>query len=250
MKHLSEEDLVLHFYGEGADGDGEHLQACEACRASFESVTRVLRAVDRFDAPEPSGGYEAGVWNRLAPELEQSRTPWWNGLTRWLEPRRLVAAGAMAALLVVAFMAGRVSERRKQAAGLSGPVRERIMLVAVGDHLDRSQMILVELVNNASAGTVDISEEKQRARDLVSENRLFRQAAIKSGDMGVSSVLDDLERTLLEVAHSPSKLDSTEFRQIRERIESEGILFKIRVVGNNLRERGRTPLAARESRAL
>ena len=250
MKHLSEQDLVLHYYGEGAAGAGEHLQTCDTCRASFDALTRVLRAMDGLDAPELAAGYEGRVWNRLAPELKNSQARWWRGFASWLTPRRLVAASAIAALLVAAFLAGRISQQRQQVAGLSGPVRERIMLVAVGEHLERSQMILVELVNNASTGTVDISEEKQRARDLVSENRLYRQAALKSGDRRVSSVLDELERTLLEVAHSPSKLDSEEFEQIRRRIEAEGILFKIRVVGSNLRERDRTPLAAQGGKAL
>lgn len=111
-------------------------------------------------------------------------------------------------------------------------------------------MILVELVNNPSTGPVDITAEQRRARDLVDENRLYRQAALKSGDTGVSSVLDELERTLLEVAHSPSKLDSEEFARIRERIEADGILFKIRVVGSNLRERERTPQAAPAGKTL
>ncbi|HLM98771.1 MAG TPA: hypothetical protein VK335_05795 [Bryobacteraceae bacterium] len=250
MKHLNEEDLVLHYYGEGAAGAGEHLETCDACRASFESLARVLRAMDRLDAPEPLEGYEGRVWNRLRPELKNSREHWWNHLALWLTPRHLGGAAAMAALLVAAFLAGRVSQQRQQVAGLSGPVRERIMLVAVGEHLERSQMILVELINNASAGPVDITEEQERARDLVDENRLYRQVALKSGDTGVSSVLDELERTLLEVAHSPSKLDSVEFARIRERIEAEGILFKIRVVGSNLRERERSPLGPQVGKAL
>ncbi len=124
------------------------------------------------------------------------------------------------------------------------------MLVAVGEHLDRSQMILVELVNNESKGPVDISEEQHRAEDLIGDNRLYRQAALTSGDTRVSSVLDELQRVLLEIAHSPSKLDSAEFEQIRRRIEAEGILFKIRVVGSNLREREKSVLPAQDSKAL
>jgi hypothetical protein len=234
MKHLNEDNLVLHYYGEGQDARVEqHLERCEACRANLESLARVLDAMDGLEVPEPSEVYGSRVWHRIAPQLARTREGWWAG---WFRPNRLVATAAMAVLLVGAFLAGRVSQR-KQMAGLSGPVRERIMMVAVGDHLDRSQMILVELVNNESKGTVDISEEQRRAEDLIGENRLYRQAALKSGDRAVSSVLDELERVLLEVAHSPSKLDSAEFEQVRQRIESQGILFKIRVVSSNLRER-------------
>jgi hypothetical protein len=247
MKHLNEDELVLHYYGEVHDGGVEqHLRDCEACRANLESLARVLDAMDGLKAPEPAAAYGSRVWHRIAPQLAQSAERWWTG---WLVPRRLVAAAAMAALLIGAFLAGRVSQRR-QMAGLSGPVRERIMMVAVGDHLERSQMILVELVNNESKGTIDISEEQRRAEDLIGENRLYRQAALKSGDRAVSSVLDELERVLLEVAHSPSKLDSAEFEQVRQRIESQGILFKIRVVSSNLREREVPPPQGKANTAL
>jgi len=247
MKHLSEEELVLHYYGEGEAGAAEHLRACEACRAGLESLARVLHAMDGIEAPERSEAYGSRVWNQVAAQLEKPRARW---ITLWLAPRRVVAAAAMAALLIAAFLAGRVSQRRHQMAGLSGPVRERIMLVAVGEHLEQSQMILVELMNSEPKGPVDISEEQLRAQDLIGENRLYRQAALKSGDTRVSSVLDELERVLLDIAHSPSKLNSSEFEQIRQRIEAEGILFKIRVVGSNLREQERSPLPARGGRAL
>jgi hypothetical protein len=244
MKHLSEEELVLHYYGERT-GDAGHIDSCSACRANFESLARALDAMDALEAPERPEAYGSRVWNQIAPRLRKSR---WSDLSLWLAPRRLVAVGAMAALLIAAFLAGRVSQRRQQVAGLSAPVRERIMLVAVGDHLERSQMILVELANNESKGPVDISQEQLRAQDLISENRLYRQAALTSGDRNVSSVLDELERVLLDIIHSPSTLDSAEFEQIRRRIEAEGIVFKIRVLGSNLRERETAPSNAGASK--
>ena len=116
-------------------------------------------------------------------------------------------------------------------------VRERILLVAVGDHLERSQIALIELVNSPSGSTVDISGEQERARDLVTENRLYRQAALTTGEPGVASVLDDLERVLVEIANSPSRMTEDEFDQVRKRIEQQGIIFKVRVFGDSVRER-------------
>jgi len=250
MKHLSQEELILEYYGERRnDGIRQHLEACASCRVSFESLARVLNAMNDFEAPEPSTVYGSRVWHQIAPRLGESRQSWWSGFSWWFTPR-LAAISAMAALLVVAFLAGRVSQRPREMAGLSGPVRERIMLVAVGEHLERSQMILVELVNNEAKGPVDISGEQRRAEDLISENRLYRQAALKSGDKGISNVLDELERVLLDIAHEPSKLDSAELQQVRERIEAAGILFKIRVVGSNLREREKPPITAKGTKAL
>jgi len=57
--------------------------------------------------------------------------------------------------------------------------------------------------------------------------------------------LEELERVLLEVAHTPSQLNSAEFEDLRQRIEAEGILFKIRIVGSTVRERQKaSPTAA------
>ncbi len=109
--------------------------------------------------------------------------------------------------------------------------------MAVGDHLERSQIALIELVNSPSGSTVDISGEQERARDLVTENRLYRQAALTTGEPGVASVLDDLERVLVEIANSPSRMTEDEFDQVRKRIEQQGIIFKVRVFGDSVRER-------------
>jgi hypothetical protein len=154
--------------------------------------------------------------------------------------QRLALAGGLVVLLLAAFVAGHFWPRAIVPAPAQETsrqqVRERILLVAVGDHLDRSQMVLVELMNADPAGRVDISDERRRARDLVEDNRLYRQTALTAGDPGVATVLDDLERVLLEIAHSPSTLSSSEFKEIRDRIEAQGLVFKIRVLGTRVRE--------------
>jgi hypothetical protein len=121
-------------------------------------------------------------------------------------------------------------------------VRERILWMAVGEHLGRSEMVLVELANSGPQGAgqkqVNISSEQRRAEDLLEENRLYRQTAEDEGDSAVAGVLDELERVLLDVAHSPQQVSAAQLQGIRERIEAGGILFKVRVVGKELQQRG------------
>jgi hypothetical protein len=139
---------------------------------------------------------------------------------------------------VAAFLAGRFYPHPRQAAQLAAAdpqAGERILLVAVGDYLERSQMVLIELANARSPGSLDISAEQERAVDLVSENRLYRQTAGHTGDAAVASVLDELERVLLDITHAPSRLSPGELDKLRQRLEAEGILFKIRVLGSNVR---------------
>ena len=114
-----------------------------------------------------------------------------------------------------------------------------------GDHLDRSQMVLVELVSAEGRGQVDISTEQARAQQLVAANRLYRQTALKTGDTAMASMLDELERTLVDIAASPSTLSQNDLDQVRRRIESKGLLFKVRVVSSQVRERQKAAIQER-----
>jgi len=84
---------------------------------------------------------------------------------------------------------------------------------------------------------VNISAERGRAEDLLQENRLYRQTALQEGDTGLASTLDELERVLLDVAHSPEEVSPKQLEAIRQKIEARGILFKVRVVGKDLQQR-------------
>jgi hypothetical protein len=241
MKHLNEEELVMLYYGEEAADRREHLAGCAACRTAFEALEAALGSVD-LPVPERDDEYGAAVWARLRPKLERGapRIPFWHSL---FATRRWAAAAAMAALVIAAFLAGRFWPwHGAQAPDRAGTpqVRERILLVAVGDHLERSQMVLLELMNaDPQHKSVDISDERERARNLIASNRLYRQTAARAGDPGVATVLDDLERVLLEVAHSPSQLSSQQFEELRQRVEAQGILFKVHVIDSQLKRETR-----------
>jgi hypothetical protein len=236
--HLSEDELVLHHYGESADAAAAeaHLLGCAECRASHEALRRILAAVSSSGVPERGADYGQQVWQRLQPLLQ-------------LRPRakvlpfvkRFAPLGAIAASVVLAFLLGRASRERELlvAQPIPQPARERILLVAVGEHLERSQMVLIELQNSGGDGSADISAERRLAEELVPANRLYRQAALRAGESGVASVLEDLERVLLEIAMSPDRLAQPGLEEIQRRIEAQGILFKVRVIGSQMRERER-----------
>ena len=251
MDHLTEEQLVEHYDRDDEDRvavEG-HLASCTACQESYQSLAHMLEAVSDLPAPERGEGYGREVYARLLPKLEQQQPAragfdWRN----WFRVPALATAGALASLLVVAFMAGRLLPRTATTAtplnANTAQIRERVLLVAVGDHLDRSQMVLLELSNAPDAKgnqLVDISSEQKWARELVPDNRLYRQTATEAGETGVASVLEELERLLLDVANRPSKISESEFRNLRKRIEDKGILFKVRVIGSEVRDREERP---------
>jgi anti-sigma factor RsiW len=235
MQHISDDDLTLRYYGEDvAAGDG-HLAACAECRARYQALQRVLNVVD-VPVPQRASEYEAEVWNRLSPKLGVQRR------NLWFAPRRWASVLLMASLVVTAFVLGRFLPAPTGTQTAEAPASERVMILAVGHHLERSQMVLAELVNAASdGGTLHIGDERSMAQSLVGANRLYRTAAVANGDAGVAMLLDDLERVLLEVAHSPDDISASDLEAFRERVEEQGLLFKIRVVGSRLkREREET----------
>ena len=86
----------------------------------------------------------------------------------------------------------------------------------MGDYLDRSQMVLIELANASPGAGLDISSEQERAANLLIENRLYRQTALQTGDAVVAGVLEELERVLLEISHAPSRLEPGQVDDLRQ----------------------------------
>jgi len=103
--------------------------------------------------------------------------------------------------------------------------------------LERSQVLLTEFLN-APPETLNLPEERSRARDLLEENRLLRQASVKAGDVARNATLSDLERVLLDLANSPPDLSRDDIQALRDRIREDGLLFKVRVAGAGLRREG------------
>jgi anti-sigma factor RsiW len=242
MKHMTEEELIAYREGmaEQRSMISEHLAACKECRQELERIEAVLAALDTLPVPNPGADYGRQVWKEIAPRLAEKPGRWWQV---WLGPRRLAAAGAVLALVVGAFLAGRVTNRGNQGGSIASKeqVRERVLVVAVGEHLGHSERMLVELSNAApndpKQREVNISAEQRRAEDLLQENRLYRQTALQEGDAGLASVLDELERVLLDVAHSPDQVTPAQLEAIQKKIEARGILFKVRVVNKELQQR-------------
>ena len=251
--HLTDDDLVLHYYGEDVSRAESHLTACAACQANFTRLQRVMAFIDSAPAVDAPDGFERVAWARLAPALEQPRRGW----VSWFvfSPARLAFAAGVLVLVGASFMAGRLVPGTRPAAGGPAPqtaaqVRERILLVDLGEHLDRSQRMLVELAtSDDSAGSVDIGLEQSRAEQLVAANRLYRQTAASTGDAAIAAVLDDLERVLVDIAASPQTMTQEELDAVRRRIESKELLFKVRAMASQVRARQRDAIPVRSSQS-
>jgi hypothetical protein len=221
MMHLSAEELTLHYYDEGPDGAESHLATCEECRAGYRELQLVLNAADGYAPPERPAGYEAALWRRIERELPRNvRRP-----SRWFR-RPAFATGLVAAVMAVAFFAGRWSA---QAPPMPASHSDPVLLNALEHHVDRSQLVLTEVANGTAFERDDLT-------DLLEANRLYRQTAEMSGEAALAGVLEELEILLMEAEHSPG--DSGQ-----RRVETDGMLFKLRVLGDELRKKSDSGLA-------
>jgi hypothetical protein len=239
MKHLSEEDLILIYYGEPGTPEGAraHLAECGQCKAAADSLARTLDLCNEWSAPAPATGFERRMWARLAPEIGKPRS--------WIVPRVWIGVAASVVLLIGAFQLGRVFRDPQPAvfAGLSRQARERILEISLADHLDRAGMLLTEISNaggsgGSDAGSLDFAMERSRAQDLVEEGRLMRQTLARQGASPTLTFLDETERFLLEVANAPDSVSPREVRELQQRISSGSLLFKVRIIESNLRTQG------------
>jgi putative zinc finger protein len=277
MPHPSAEQLNAYLERELSPADhvevARHLDGCADCALVIAELQHVVHEAASLKPLEPPPQVWARIARRLEPpeaslvgrraeEKGKGQRAEGGGQTRrhmgWHTAWGPAWALATAALVIAAFLIGRLVEHRAvpphdaaadhaQLVGgaTAANVRERVLLVAVGDHLERSQMVLVELANAQTRDALDISAERQSADELLASNRLYRQTAAQIGQTSIADVLDDLERVLVEVANGPSQVSIEELAAIQQRIEAQGILFKVKIIGSEMRERGNSITAGR-----
>lgn len=258
--HLTEDELILHYYGETERADrarvDTHLASCGECQFAQDQLRRVMTLVDSAAPVEAPLGFERTAWARLEPalDLNTNDSPVHRSAKRvfdlvfgrtareggWFPQWAL--AGGVAALVVAAFVAGRFSGgdaavTPAPSAAVAEVEPARVLQAAVGEHLDRTQMVLVELANAATDGPGVLAVEHQRAEDLVAASRVIRQSALQSGDGQVVDILEDLERVLLEIANAPANATSNDLTDLQSRITREDLLFRLRVIASEMRQR-------------
>ena len=223
-----------------------HLKACAACAKSYAVLRRDLDQVKPLAPPARGERYGEQVWQSIRgslPVYEGPKRSW--TLTQLWQP--LGWAAACALLIAVAFFAGRQRQRKQTSAvavAIDPQARQRVVIVVLGDHLDRSERLLIEL-NHAGTNDASVAMPLQsEARELLATNRLVRQSAIETGDLGVDASLDRLERVLVELANEPDGLSEADLNRLRQQINTDGLLFDIRVLRSRVHSQAMVPQAA------
>lgn len=235
MKHLSEEELVERYYDRDAGADGAHLEECAECAVAFAALETDLAAMHGGAVPERGENYGEQMWARVEPALPLRSVPQtkkWN-LGLW---RGLAFAAGCAALVSVSFYGGRIYEdwqhRSTQAQNRppAPPAAPRVVVVVLGEHLDRSERLLVELKHADPDSPELVKPLTDEARGLLAANRVFRDEAQRNGDPALTKVLTHLDQVLSEVANRRGRLDAATLDRIRTEMNADGLLFEVRVL--------------------
>jgi len=247
-RHLTDEDLLLDYYGEASPEQRAdmraHLETCDRCRALDRELRAVLALVDTEPLPDAPPGFEREMWARLEPHIKSSSvavrlkpdTAWRFEFPRW------ALAAAAAVLAVVSFSLGRAWAPAPPASSPESiadvrAVSERLLRSEVEEHLERSQRVLVELVNADDTAPVMLASDRERAADLVAAGRLYRRSVEEIGDADTRDLLEDVERVLVEIANGPDVESSNDLSEVRARISDQDLIFRLRLMTAEMRAR-------------
>jgi len=249
MTHPTDDELILHFYGEHPPADrtriDAHLLACSACQTAWDDIGRTLTVARDVDVPEPPAHFERVMWARVSAALPPKTSRW-----TW---RALVPVASLSAIAIALAVGGQLAPApstptdQADAAAPSDSMasadvealeaRERALFTALDSHLAQTELLLVELLNGPDRSADNFDFARTTAEDLVASGRLYRATARETGHRSVAAILEDLEPVLVEVARRPALVDSEMVRSLRERIDDDGLLFKVRAVTADARDR-------------
>jgi hypothetical protein len=224
-----------------------HLRACRECSKQLTELQRDLDGVKAAQVTPRGAEYGDRVWRALSPQL--TAYPKKNARWRsWMQWKSLTVAASCAALLAIAFVGGRYWERHTNTTtavvNANPPATQRVLLVVLTDHLDRTERLLVGLNHADFSDKAQNGQLQSEARELLASNRLYRATASKAGDPAMAAALDRVENVLAEMANNPNLTDEDLVR-IRRDMNTEGILFDIRVLLARTPDQGSGPKPAK-----
>ena len=240
-----QELLILYLAGELGPAEKrlleDRLAADESLHGEMDALRMALEVASDFEPAEPPPEYWRGFWARLQPRLRKGGA--WRALADFFSPRhglRLAAGfGALAAMLAVALLVLYqviVPDSEKpiiKTASVKIERTEGYFELATSDHLERSRLLLQEVVNIASNGPLlkeMLLDNRFRGEELLRENRTYRLAALRQNDKKLAGLLDELELVLMDIANIDPAVAHEALNSLQQRIERKDLLEKLAFV--------------------
>ena len=245
MKHITDDDLTLLFYGEHENPALASMVAeSEELSARFDALCAELRLADSFVPPRRGDDYGADVWQKISPNLDGERVESKSRIKTWLasfSQPRFSLAGALSIALVaaLAFTLGRNGGQEiindpddpvnSTTVTLANIDPNRLLTRSVSGHLEQVNLVLTQFANVSETS----ASEAEYATDMLMANRLYRQAATSQGSHKLAAFLADLEPLLIELAYE-AQSGSPASRERMQKEVRDGLLFRVRVMNKQL----------------
>lgn len=247
MKQITDDDLILLYYGDHEDSE----LAVEVARSPelsqrFEKLSSELLRIDGLVPAVRDDGYGSDVWRQIESRLEPQHTPAISRRRTWLsavmQPRfSLAGALSMALVAGLAFMLGRQANQpgdpapatteTQAVAATTGPDTKRLLTSSVSGHLEQLNIVLTRFANQPRVSAT----EAERATDMLVANRLYRQAAADQGENQLAQFLAQLEPLLIELAYEAQKASPQSLSRMQQEVR-DTLLFRIRVMNQQLNQ--------------
>jgi hypothetical protein len=257
----SSSDIELYFYGELEASERSaverHLRSCRDCRQALEELSTIraaLAARPRVDGPADADW--TGFMQRLdrAVHLE-SRGPAVPAVRQGPQWTMYLAMAALLALVTsgVTYVARSTfrpaspvpgesqasvpSQTSLQPAAIEpfepvghAPSPEAAFTALSEQHFERSKLVVLGLANKDPhhAREADWAFERGLASSLLSDTRLYRQAAEARGMKSIAGVMGDLELVLLQTSLADAP-DAEALEQIQRLIHKRDLVTKMDV---------------------
>ena len=206
------------------DGVEQHLEACAECAKTYAALRSDLAEMEFAEPPVRDALYGKRVWESISGSL-----PAYEVRKAELAARRPVERLELCCrrpgagyLRLHRWPAVGAQRRRKTVAGNHPQQKQpsvahppqRVVVVVLSDHLDRSERLLVEL-KHADAGNAEmLSPLRDEARSLLAANRICRQKAKHDDDPALATALDRLDHLLAELGKPAGWLEQHNHHQV------------------------------------
>ena len=219
-----------------------HLEACPDCVAERAALNETLRLMDRRQRPDPGPEFWEGYWDRLSrrglweatsegrrPSLAARLGRVFSGLPRWAYQVAGAAALVLVGILIGRLALGPTGGARQMTASRNAPAASAVVQAA--DFIDRSQVLLLGLVNydpaTQDAYAFDLAGKKARSRELANQVPAIRRGLDQPGQRRLRELVSELEVILMQIANLESGQDLDGVELIKQGVDRRGLFLKI-----------------------
>lgn len=231
-----------------------HVKVCAACRAELEETRKLMSMAAGFK--EELKEVMATVdWESLPVEItdkawaqkeQTAPAPAPSGWRSWKwQPvvaglfLGLLLGGALTFLVLKPQKPGTMVARQETGIALPADLVERVDLALARretiDYLERSQYLLLDLLQNGQPGESGLVRQ-ERIQQLLTEKKYLNNQLDDWRLMKARAICDQIELLFLELSQLSPELSARELEKVREMVEEKQLLLKINLVKKELQQ--------------